>query len=385
MCAARSRNRRAAERAATTAAETSTTHSVSLPPSRTCTGCSKRRPVTDFSLKDPLGDADGERYLVCAPCTVKRNIRRPLKRNIEQVDQQDDEPPPARRQRLPTLPTEAAGAAGTEETTAIAICGWCSGCMRWLPLPDFPRRSDGARARQCERCKEHPEQVGEQDADGQDDGPPPASPRQETPAVDSVRQQKRLPPTRRQTAPHIDQENIAPPPVRRARRSKAQLNADRAAEDRRRTAKVKEAMAAALRSAEANAQRTSERADAARAAEAEFEAARRALTASQEARRAAVLQESMAAAAEEARRAAGEPASRGRGCGCDPRSWQAGRGSGKPPAGVEPDAIQSFCRQWPVHGAALPAAQSARRARLEFRHVAFRPREKEVGGSDSGP
>ncbi|KAG6098839.1 hypothetical protein E4U30_007443, partial [Claviceps sp. LM220 group G6] len=341
-------NRRAAERAATTAAETSTTHSVSLPPSRTCTGCSKRRPVTDFSLKDPLGDADGERYLVCAPCTVKRNIRRPLKRNIEQVDQQDDEPPPARRQRLPTLPTEAAGAAGTEETTAIAICGWCSGCMRWLPLPDFPRRSDGARARQCERCKEHPEQVGEQDADGQDDGPPPASPRQETPAVDSVpkqrcagckrtlllnefptknkkilrtcvrcrvRQQKRLPPTRRQTAPHIDQENIAPPPVRRARRSKAQLNADRAAEDRRRTAKVKEAMAAALRSAEANAQRTSERADAARAAEAEFEAARRALTASQEARRAAVLQESMAAAAEEARRAAGEPASRGRGCG----------------------------------------------------------------------
>ncbi|KAG6114656.1 hypothetical protein E4U31_002348 [Claviceps sp. LM219 group G6] len=340
------------------------------------------------AVHHPLGDADGKRYLVCAPCTVKRNIRRPLKRNIEQVGQQDDEPPPARHRRLPTLATEAAGAAGAagaaekEETLAIGICGWCSGCMRWLPLPDFPRRSDGARARQCERCKEHPEQVGEQDADGQDDGPPPASPRQETPAVDSVptqhctgckrtlllnefptknkkilrtcvrcrvRQQKRHPPRRQTAPPYIGQENIAPPPVKRARRSKAQMNADRAAEDRRRTAKVEEAMAAALRSAEANAQRTRERADAARAAEAEFEAARRALKASQEARRAvrasqearravrasqearraAVLQESMAAAAEEARRAAGEPASRGRGCGCDPRrvgrAWQAGR------------------------------------------------------------
>ncbi|KAG6309755.1 hypothetical protein E4U22_003714 [Claviceps purpurea] len=70
--------------------------------------------------------------------------------------------------------------------------------MRWLPLSAFPRGSDGARARQCVRCnatqanrrpRQDPEQTApldEQDADGQDDGPPPASPRQETPAVDSV-------------------------------------------------------------------------------------------------------------------------------------------------------------------------------------------------------
>ncbi|KAG6072254.1 hypothetical protein E4U15_007021, partial [Claviceps sp. LM218 group G6] len=179
-CTARSTNRRAAERAAKAAAESSTTHSVPLPPSRTCSGCRKRRPVTDFSLKDPLGAADGARYLVCAPCTATRNLRRPPKRNIEQVGQQDDESPPARRQRLSTVPTTEE----TEETPAFST--WCSGCRRWLPSPDFPRESDGARARRCGRCKEHPERVREQHADGQDNGPPPASPRQETPAVDSV-------------------------------------------------------------------------------------------------------------------------------------------------------------------------------------------------------
>ncbi|KAG6152428.1 hypothetical protein E4U11_007458, partial [Claviceps purpurea] len=121
--------------------------SVPLPPSETCSGRNyKRLPATDFSLKDPLGDADGERYRVCAPCTAKWNIRRPPKRNIEQVGQQDDEPPPARRQRLSTVSTEAVGAAGTGETLAIDISTRCSGCMRWLPLSDFPRRSDGARA-----------------------------------------------------------------------------------------------------------------------------------------------------------------------------------------------------------------------------------------------
>ncbi|KAG6284738.1 hypothetical protein E4U45_000821, partial [Claviceps purpurea] len=258
---------------------------------------------------------------------AKRNIRRPPKRNIEQVGQQDDEPPPARRQRLSPEPTQAAEAAGTEETPAIdssTPCpGPCPGCMRWLPLSAFPRRSDGARARQCARCnatqanrrpRQDPEQTApldEQDADGQDDGPPPASPRQETPAVDSVRQRNLRLPRPQTPLPHI-QENVAPQPVRRSRQSSASANADRAAAERRRTAAVEEALAAALRTAEATT-RQARGADAARAAEADVEAARRALTASQaarraltasqEARRAAVLQESMAAAAEEARRA----------------------------------------------------------------------------------
>ncbi|KAG6292975.1 hypothetical protein E4U09_003168 [Claviceps aff. purpurea] len=272
---------------------------------------------------------------------VKRDIRRPPKRNIEQVGQQGNEPPPARRQRLSIVPTEAAGAAGTEETPAIDISTCCSGCMRCLPLSDFPRRSDGARARQCERCKEHPEQLGERDADGQDDGPPPASPRQETPAVDSVpsvptqfcsgckrtlplsdfplknnglralgcarckaRRDSRRPPR----GPQIGQENVAgqentaPPPVRRARRSRAQMNADRATEERRRTANVEEALASALRAAEANAQRTRERADAARATEAEVEAARRAAADARKASRAAEDARKASRAAEDARR-----------------------------------------------------------------------------------
>ncbi|KAG6293975.1 hypothetical protein E4U46_006876, partial [Claviceps purpurea] len=259
---------------------------------------------------------------------AKRNLRRPPKRNIEQVGQQDDEPPPARRQRLSAVPTQAAEAAGTEETPAIdssTPCpGPCPGCMRWLPLSAFPRGSDGARARQCVRCnatqanrrpRQDPEQTApldEQDADGQDDGPPPASPRQETPAVDSVRQRNRRPPRPQTPLPHIQdnvagQENVAPQPVRRPRQSSASANADRAASERRRTAAVEEALAAALRTAEATT-RQGRGADAARAAEAEVVAARRALTASQdamravrasqEARRAAVL----AAAAEEARR-----------------------------------------------------------------------------------
>ncbi|KAG6091368.1 hypothetical protein E4U30_007089, partial [Claviceps sp. LM220 group G6] len=339
------------QRAAKAAAESSTTHLVPLPPSRTCSGCRKRRPVTDFSLKDPLGAADGERYLVCAPCTSKRNIRCPPKRNIEQVGQQDDEPPPARRQRLSTVPTRAAGAAGTEETEETpAFSIWCAGCMRWLPPSNFPRESDGARARQCERCKTtpadrrrprqepeqtallQPDQYDEQDVDHQDDGPPPATLRQDTPApedtpvVDSVptqfctggckrtlplgeflkdsrilrtcvrcrtRHQNRRPPRQQTAPPHAGQENVvgqgntALPPGRRPRRSASQLSADRAAEERRRAANVEEALAGALRSAEANAQLIRQRADAARASEAEVEALRRAAAASQEARRAA--------------------------------------------------------------------------------------------------
>ncbi|KAG6066473.1 hypothetical protein E4U33_005559, partial [Claviceps sp. LM78 group G4] len=271
----------AADRAAK-AAETSAAPSVPLPPSTTCSTCKKRRPVTDFSLKNPLGDTDGERYRVCAPCTVKRHIRRPLKRNIVQVGQQDDEPPPARRQRLSAVPTERARATGTEETPAIDFTTRCSGCMKWLPLSDFPRRSDGLRDRRCERCKrqEHPEQLGEQDADGH----------LETPAIDSVpkrfctgcnrklplgeflkiknnkilrtcvrcriRQQKRRPPHKAQENV-AGQDNTAPPPITPARRSMAQINADRAAEDRRRTANVEKALASALRAAEANARRTS--------------------------------------------------------------------------------------------------------------------------------
>ncbi|KAG6147724.1 hypothetical protein E4U28_006225, partial [Claviceps purpurea] len=154
---------------------------------------------------------------------VKRNIRRPLKRNIEQIGQQDAEPPPARRQRLPTVPTEAAAAAGTEDTTPVNADGpppasprqetppvdsvptqFCSGCNRTLPLCEFPTK-DGKILRTCVRCR--------------------------------VRQQSRLPPT----PPQIGHENVAPPPVRRARQSRAWANANRAAAQRRRTASVEAA------------------------------------------------------------------------------------------------------------------------------------------------
>ncbi|KAG6027497.1 hypothetical protein E4U40_001502 [Claviceps sp. LM458 group G5] len=288
-CTARIRNRRAAERAAR-AAETSTTHLVPLPPSRPCSGCGKLRPVTDFSLKNPLGDAHGERYRVCAPCKVKRDNRRTPKRNIDQVGQQDGEPPPARQQRLSTVPTEAAGATGIEETPAIDLASlpsrasvpsrWCSGCKRSLSLCDFPTK-DNRILLTCVRCK--------------------------------VRQQNRRPPRRQTAPPQIGQENvagpenIAPRPVRRARQGRARTTANRAAAERRRTAAVEETLAAAVRTAEGIARQASERADPAMAAEAEVEAARRAMRASQEARRAAraseetrraaVLQESMAAAA----------------------------------------------------------------------------------------
>ncbi|KAG6107267.1 hypothetical protein E4U14_004254 [Claviceps sp. LM454 group G7] len=216
------------------------------------------------------------------------------KRRLEQldekdIDEQDDRPPPARRRRL------------TTETPAT-------------DLASVPSR----------RSPPHPDELDEQDADDQDDRPPPASPRQEapvpeeTPAVDldSVKQQNRRP-RRRQTAPpQIGQENVAPPPFRRARRSRAQINAERAAEERKRIANVEEAMAAA-----ANARRIREQAEAARAAEdarrdttavvstaeAEVEAARRARRAAADARKAsraaedarrdANLRESMAAGA----------------------------------------------------------------------------------------
>ncbi|KAG6167143.1 hypothetical protein E4U11_007471 [Claviceps purpurea] len=269
-------------RTAARAAETSTTHSAPLPPSRPCSGCSKRRPVTDFPLKNPLGDAHGERYRVCAPYKVKRDNRRPPRRGPNQT------------------------------------------------APPHPEQLD--------------EQLDEQDADEQDDGPPPARPRQETPAIDldsvpkqhcsgwelsdfpsknnrilltcvrcKVRQQNRRPP-RRQTAPPqigqedvAGQENIAPRPVRRARQSSA-------AAERKRTAAVEKALAAALRvteaiarQAEAIARHARVQAEPTMAAVAKAEAVRRvvratqkasrAMRASQEARRAAVLQESMNAAA----------------------------------------------------------------------------------------
>ncbi|KAG5954708.1 hypothetical protein E4U57_004198 [Claviceps arundinis] len=134
-----------------------------------------------------------------------------------------------------------------------------------------------------------------------------------------VKQQNRRPQRRQTAPPQIGQENVAPPPVRRARRSRAQINAERAAEERKRIANVEEAMAAA-----ANARRIREQAEAARAAEdarrdttavastaeAEVEAARRARrarraaadarkasSAAEYARRDATLRESMAAAA----------------------------------------------------------------------------------------
>ncbi|KAG6121829.1 hypothetical protein E4U14_000985 [Claviceps sp. LM454 group G7] len=69
----RIRNRRAAERAAK-AAETSTTHSVPLPPSKACSGCGKQRPVTDFSLKIPQSDADGEKYACVDPARYVRRF-----------------------------------------------------------------------------------------------------------------------------------------------------------------------------------------------------------------------------------------------------------------------------------------------------------------------
>ncbi|KAG6155669.1 hypothetical protein E4U11_005989 [Claviceps purpurea] len=100
--------------------------------------------------------------------------------------------------------------------------------------------------------------------------------------------------------PKIGQDNAAPPPVRRARRSRAQINAGRAAEERKRMANVEEAMAAA----EANARRIREQAEAASVAGAEVEGAsraaadaRKASRAAEDARRDATLRESMAAAA----------------------------------------------------------------------------------------
>ncbi|KAG6022768.1 hypothetical protein E4U19_004772 [Claviceps sp. Clav32 group G5] len=246
-------------------------------PRRKCSGCKQTLPATDFPRKEirrketPAAVNPGEstdnpsvRALTCERCTVcralgavKRDNRRTPKRNIDQVGQQDGEPPPARQQRLSTVPTEAAGATGIEETPAI-------------DLASLPSRA-------------------------------------------SVRQQNRRPPRRQTAPPQIGQENvagpenIAPRPVRRARQGRARTTANRAAAERRRTAAVEETLAAAVRTAEGIARQASERADPAMAAEAEVEAARRAMRASQEARRAAraseetrraaVLQESMAAAA----------------------------------------------------------------------------------------
>ncbi|KAG6265359.1 hypothetical protein E4U47_006413, partial [Claviceps purpurea] len=108
----------------------------------------------------------------------------------------------------------------------------CSGCRRALPLSAFPLKPrTGERALQCELCKaryakrRHPTQDPEQDADDQDDGPPPASRRRlntEAPAVDSSsvpptccsgRQAERRHPTQdpEQTAPphpeHLDEQD----------------------------------------------------------------------------------------------------------------------------------------------------------------------------------
>ncbi|KAG5955245.1 hypothetical protein E4U58_007173 [Claviceps cyperi] len=196
---------------------------------------------------------------------VRRDDRRPPKRNIEQVGQQDG-------QRLSTVPTEAARAAGTEETPVIDSASLPSRAS----VPS--RRCSGCRTEEARRVSRRPPrwpQIGQENVAGQD--------------------------------------NIAPRPVRRARRSRAQINADRAAEERKRSANVEEAMAAA----EANARRIREQAESASvaegarrdttavasAAEAEVEAARRDATlresmaaaarASQETSRAAVLHESL--------------------------------------------------------------------------------------------
>ncbi|KAG5964270.1 hypothetical protein E4U56_002347 [Claviceps arundinis] len=199
----------------------------------------------------------------------------------QDADDQDDRPPPASPRQEAPVP---------EETPAVDLdsvpAQFCSGCTRKLSLCDFPTKNNEILLT-CVRCK--------------------------------VKQQNRRP-RRRQTAPpQIGQENVAPPPVRRARRSRAQINAERAAEERKRIANVEEAMAAA-----ANARRIREQAEAARAAEdarrdttavastaeAEVEAARRARrarraaadarkasSAAEYARRDATLRESMAAAA----------------------------------------------------------------------------------------
>ncbi|KAG6135525.1 hypothetical protein E4U38_001830 [Claviceps purpurea] len=122
------RKRRAVERAAR-AAETSTTHSAPLPPSRLCYGCSKRRPVTDFPLQNPLGDAHGERYRVCAPCKVRQQNRRPPRRQtappqIGQEDvagQENIAPRPVRRARQSSAAAERKRTAAVEKALAAAL------------------------------------------------------------------------------------------------------------------------------------------------------------------------------------------------------------------------------------------------------------------------
>ncbi|KAG6103219.1 hypothetical protein E4U31_002970 [Claviceps sp. LM219 group G6] len=205
------------------------------------------------------------------PEDARRVNRRPPRRDPEQIapphpdeldeqdaDDQDDRPPPASpRQEVPA----------PEETPAVDLesvpAQFCSGCTRKLSLCDFPTKNNEILLT-CVRCK--------------------------------VKQQNRRP-RRRQTAPpQIGQENVAPPPVRRARRSRAQINAEHAAEERKRIANVEEAMAAA-----ANARRIREQAEAARAAEdARRDTTAVASTAEAEveaARRDAALRESMAATA----------------------------------------------------------------------------------------
>ncbi|KAG6193903.1 hypothetical protein E4U10_003454 [Claviceps purpurea] len=251
-------------RTAARAAETSTTHSAPLPPSRPCSGCSKRRPVTDFPLKNPLGDAHGERYRVCAPYKVKRDNRRPPRRGPNQT------------------------------------------------APPHPEQLD--------------EQLDEQDADEQDDGPPPARPRQETPAIDldSVPKQHcsgwELSETAKSTSPEAANGSAADRPGGRCWPGEYCTTTcqTRAAEQRgcreKKNGGRGKGLAAALRvteaiarQAEAIARHARVQAEPTMAAVAKAEAVRRvvratqkasrAMRASQEARRAAVLQESMNAAA----------------------------------------------------------------------------------------
>ncbi|KAG6110078.1 hypothetical protein E4U31_006207 [Claviceps sp. LM219 group G6] len=199
---------------------------------------------------------------------VRRDNRRHPKRNLDQVGQQDDDVPSNefltsenQIERPSTVPTEATGAAGTEETPAIDLDSvpkqHCSGCRRTSPLSDFPSKNNRILLK-CVRC--------------------------------NVRLQNRRPPRRQ----------IAPPQI--------------GAAEKRRTAAVRKAMAAALMVTEAIARqneaaarlvRVKADADATMAAEDEAvrrlvrasQEARRAMNASQEARRAAILQESMAAEA----------------------------------------------------------------------------------------
>ncbi|KAG6094327.1 hypothetical protein E4U30_003475 [Claviceps sp. LM220 group G6] len=192
----RIRNRRAAERAAK-AAETSTTHSVPLPPSKACSGCGKQRPVTDFSLKIPQSDADGEKYRVCGPCTVHSHTVPPHPEQLDEqdADEQDDRLPPA-------SPDSSAGDSLPREDSGrrLTLCAYTI----------LLRKKNNTILLTCVWCKVRGKRLRRR----------------------SARRMWHYHPSDR---------------LRRARQSRARANANCAAADRRRTAGVEEALAAALR------------------------------------------------------------------------------------------------------------------------------------------